>query len=145
MSDESDKGFKVQDRRRFTPEGSARDDAESPPPGAAAAASDAIQGGPRGPDPEQEPATVGAPRSAAPIDFTTFVFSLGSSALMHMGDAPDPDTGATGRNLPLAQETIDLLALLQAKTRGNLTPEEDRFLGALLYDLRMRFVAASGR
>ena len=138
------------DRRRFTEDGEPRPDVnESPVPagpapmGAARAAGDAVKTGPTGPDPEREPAPVNAPRRAAPIDFVTFVFSLGSSALMHLGDAPNPETGRLEKDLPLAQETIDLLAMLQAKTKGNLTPEEDRFLGGLLYDLRLRFIEAT--
>jgi hypothetical protein len=142
-------GFQVRDRRRFDASGEARPD-EAParpegtvPLGAARAAEDAVKSGPRGPDPEREPAPVNAPRTAAPIDFVTFVFSLGSSALMHLGDAPNPETGRLEKNLPLAQETIDLLAMLQGKTQGNLTPEEERFLGGLLYDLRLRFIEAA--
>lgn len=110
----------------------------SAPLGAAQAAAEAVQGGPKAP--ETAPG-----RQAPAIDFTTFVFSLGSSALMHMGDAPHPETGQVDKNLPLARETIDVLAMLQEKTRGNLTSEEDRFLGALLYDLRMRFIEAAKR
>ncbi|HWV39890.1 MAG TPA: DUF1844 domain-containing protein [Vulgatibacter sp.] len=144
MSDrEEEKGFVVTDRRRFTETGEARPEADAPPAGAASAARDAIEGGPKGPDPEVEPPPPGAARPPGRIDFTTFVFSLGSSALMHLGDAPHPETGEPARNLELARETIDLLAMLQEKTKGNLTPEEDRFLGALLYDLRVRFIEAA--
>ncbi len=120
-------------------------DATTPPPGAAQTAADALRGGPRGPNPEQEPQPAGTPGGARPIDFTTFIFSLGSSALMHMGDAPHPETGAVAKDLALAKESIDLLAMLQEKTKGNLTAEEDRFLGALLYDLRLRFIDAARR
>lgn len=145
---DEDPGFQVRDRRRFDASGEARQD-ETPAPGgsvpfgAARAAEDAVKSGPRGPDPEREPAPLNAPRAPAPIDFVTFVFSLGSSALMHLGDAPNPETGRFEKNLPLAQETIDLLAMLQGKTQGNLTPEEERFLGGLLYDLRLRFIEAA--
>lgn len=81
------------------------------------------------------------------IDFYTFVLSLGSSAFMYLGDVPNPETGeAMPSNLPLAKQTIDLLEMLQGKTRGNLTPEEEKFLENLLTDLRLRFVSkASGR
>jgi hypothetical protein len=142
VPDEQDRGFKVQDRRRFTQEGETRDEA---PAGAASAAREAVERGPSGPDPETEPTPVNAGPAQRRIDFTTFVFSLGSSALIHLGEAPNPDSGAVERSPELAQETIDLLAMLQEKTKGNLTQEEERFLGALLYDLRMRFVQASGR
>lgn len=116
---------------------------EPAPAGAAAAAREAVQQGPRGPDPAHSPAEVGAPASARTIDFTTFAFSLGSSAMMHLGVAPDPVSGERVKDLALAAETIDLLAMLQQKTRGNLTAEEDRFLSALLYDLRLKYVQAA--
>jgi len=75
------------------------------------------------------------------IDFYTFVLSLGSSAFVHLGDAPHPESGeAAPANLALAQQAIDILAMLREKTKGNLTPEEERFLGNLLTDLRFRFV-----
>ena len=76
-----------------------------------------------------------------PIDFYTFVLSLGSSAFVHLGDAPHPDTGeASPPNLPLAKQAIDILVMLREKTKGNLTAEEDRFLENLLTDLRFRYV-----
>jgi Domain of unknown function (DUF1844) len=80
------------------------------------------------------------------LDFTAFVLSLGSSALINLGEAPDPVTGKIQEpDFALAQQSIDLLALLQEKTRGNLTDDERRFLDTMLYDLRMRYVAASAR
>lgn len=83
-----------------------------------------------------------ADEKRAPIDFYTFVLSLGSSAFVHLGDAPDPETGTRlSPNLVLAQQTIDILALLEEKTRGNLTTEEAKFLENLLTDLRLRFVS----
>jgi Domain of unknown function (DUF1844) len=74
------------------------------------------------------------------IDFLTFVVSMSHSALLHLGDAPDPGTGLREQNLPLARQTIDILAVLQDKTRGNLTGDEERVLSQAIYDLRMRFV-----
>jgi hypothetical protein len=74
------------------------------------------------------------------IDFATFVLSLSHSALVHLGDAPDPSGGAVSANPLLARQTIDLLLLLQEKTTGNLTGEEERLLDQILYDLRMRYV-----
>ena len=77
------------------------------------------------------------------IDFCTFVLSLSHSALVHLGDAPDPGSGAAAPNALMAQQTIDLLALLADKTRGNLTGEEERLLEQTLFDLRMRYVEVS--
>lgn len=74
------------------------------------------------------------------IDFSTFVLSLSHSAFVHLGDAPSPDGQHREPNLVLAQQTIDMLALLAEKTKGNLTGDEERLLEQVLYELRMRFV-----
>ena len=82
-----------------------------------------------------------APTTPGPIDFYTFVLSLASSAFVYLGDAPHPETGAQIEpDFPLAQQTIDIVAMLKEKTKGNLTAEEERFMENLLADLRMRFV-----
>src|SRR5207237_3777940 len=81
------------------------------------------------------------------LDFNALVLSLGSSVIVHLGEAPDPTTGQK-REKPefaMAQQSIDLLAMLQEKTRGNLTPDEARFLDNMLYDLRMLYVQVSQR
>lgn len=77
------------------------------------------------------------------IDFATFVLSLSHSALMHLGEAPDPDTNQTNVDLPLAKQNIDILVLLEEKTKGNLSGDEERLLAQVLFDLRMRFVEKS--
>jgi hypothetical protein len=82
-------------------------------------------------------------RGPASIDFYTFCLSLGSSAFMHLGDAPHPESGEPTMNLPLAQQTIDILAMLQEKTKGNLTAEEESFLDNLIVDLKLRYVSKS--
>ncbi|MFW6011588.1 MAG: DUF1844 domain-containing protein [Desulfosalsimonas sp.] len=74
------------------------------------------------------------------INFTTFILSLNSSALVHLGQHADPTTGATEKNLPVAKQTIDVIAMLEEKTRGNLTDEEQRLLTNLLYELRLLYV-----
>jgi hypothetical protein len=78
-----------------------------------------------------------------PVDFGTFVLSLGSSALVHLGEIHHPETAEAKENLALARQVIDLLAMLEEKTRGNLTGEETRFLSDLLADLRLKFVEKS--
>ena len=79
------------------------------------------------------------------VDFSTFALSLATSALYHLGVVGDPEQGepAPEPNLPLARQTIDILEMLEKKTRGNLDEEETRLLDGLLYELRMRFVEAS--
>ena len=79
-------------------------------------------------------------RELPAVDFLNLVVSMSHSALLHLGDAPDPATGGVEKNLPLARQTIDLLAVLQEKTRGNLSGDEERVLSQAIYDLRMRFV-----
>jgi hypothetical protein len=74
------------------------------------------------------------------INFSTFIFSLNSSALMQLGIIDDPASGKKIKNLPLAKQTIDILGMLEEKTRGNLTEDEENMLKNILYDLRMVYV-----
>jgi hypothetical protein len=77
------------------------------------------------------------------LTFTAFVVSLASTAAIHFGDLADPQSGQkTAPNLDGAKQMIDILTLLEGKTKGNLTPEEQRVLEGVLYELRMRFVSA---
>jgi hypothetical protein len=80
-----------------------------------------------------------------PITFSTFVLSLSTSALLHLGERPDEAMGipleeAGELNLPACQQTIDILEMLRSKTRGNLDPEESQLLDRVLHELHMRFV-----
>jgi hypothetical protein len=93
-----------------------------------------------GHDENREPEEEDRPGDLPKIDFATFVVSLSHNALVHMGDALDPTGAPQQPNLELARQTIDLLGLLEQKTHGNLTGEEERILSATLYDLRLRFV-----
>lgn len=81
-----------------------------------------------------------ATRSLPPADFATLVLSLGSSAIMYLGE--DPQGNKTERNLPMAKHAIDLLSVLEDKTKGNLSGEEGHILESLLFDLRLRYVEA---
>jgi hypothetical protein len=82
----------------------------------------------------------------AELSFTAFVLSIASTAAIHLGDLPDPATGnKVDANLEGASQMIDILTLLEQKTRGNLTAEERQVLEQVLYELRMRFVEASGQ
>ena len=86
-------------------------------------------------------------KKAPTLDFNALVLSLGSSVIVHLGEAPDPTSGQK-RDQPdftMAQQSIDLLAMLQEKTRGNLTADEARFLDNMLFDLRMLYVQVSQR
>jgi hypothetical protein len=93
------------------------------------------------------PASASEPHPAAsqeapafPVTFSSFVISLGSSSLMLMGEQLDPHQAAMPVNLPQAKEIIDLLSVLEEKTKGNLTPEEQTVLRDMLYALRMKYV-----
>jgi hypothetical protein len=91
-----------------------------------------------------EPAPPAQPRMPQPpVDFTTFILSFASTALIQMGAAPDPETNKSDVDLELARQTIDLLGMLREKTRGNLSDEETRIFDAMLYDLRVQFVEFS--
>lgn len=137
MSDE-EKGFSVKDRRMFSggegekqekevkSEGSARkNETETPPRAEPAAEADADRL-------EDMP--------LPEVNFPTFILSLNASALMHLGAMEDPETGRPSKNLPMAKQTIDILSMLEEKTRGNLTKEEENMLKNILYDLRIAFV-----
>ena len=136
---DDEKGFTVTDRRHFAGTG------EDAPAGAEPAAA------PAEPPPAPEPAAAGAAPGAAKakraplpeIDFATFILSLGTSALYHLGEMPGPAEEAPAKNLPLAKQTIDILALLRDKTKGNLAEGEAQLLDSLLYDLRMKYVTAT--
>ncbi len=78
-----------------------------------------------------------------PVNFSTFVLSLNSSALVHLGELQIPGEKTETVNLNLARHSIDVLAMLEEKTAGNLTDDEAKLLKHVLYDLRMKFIAAS--
>jgi hypothetical protein len=78
------------------------------------------------------------------IDFSTFMMSLNASALVSLGVIADPVTGATAKNLPLGKQAVDIIAMLEEKTKGNLTPEEVKMLTGMLYDLRITYIKQSG-
>ena len=77
------------------------------------------------------------------VTFTAFVMSMNTSALFHLGEISDPASGEKQTDLVLAQHTIDTLAILEQKTKGNLTDDEQDLLKHVLYDLKMRYVRAA--
>ena len=131
------KGFTVQDRRRFSPAtGEARADAPEESRGAAQTAA-----APAGEQSAQEPG--GSEQQALPeIDFSTFVISLSTQALMHLGEIASPISGKVEVDVPVAKQMIDILGILRDKTRGNLNASEDRLMEDILFDLRMKYVEA---
>ena len=78
------------------------------------------------------------------INFINFLFSLSTSVLIQLGEIQDPVSEEIAKNLPLAKQTIDLIGMLKEKTKGNLTPDEEKMIENILYDLRIRYVKAVG-
>ncbi|MCP4370051.1 MAG: DUF1844 domain-containing protein [Deltaproteobacteria bacterium] len=78
------------------------------------------------------------------INFPTFIISLNASALVNLGAIEDPASGTKVKNLTLAKQTIDILSMLEEKTRGNLSEEEEKILKNILYDLRIIYVKEKG-
>ena len=94
--------------------------------------------------PENKEEKVKASKCVMPeVTFTSFVISMNTSALYHLGEMAEPETGKKNKDLVLAKHAIDTLCLLQKKTEGNLTTEEKSILDNVLYDLRIRYVKAN--
>lgn len=79
-------------------------------------------------------------RDQSKIDFSNFILSLNTSALIHLGDLPDPQTRERIYDIQSAKQTVDILELLKIKTEGNLDSEESKLLDDVIYDLRMKYV-----
>ncbi len=75
-----------------------------------------------------------------PIDFSTFIFSMSTAARSQLGEIANPETGKFEEHLPMAKQTIDILSMLQEKTKGNLTDAESKLLDDILYSLRCGYV-----
>jgi hypothetical protein len=128
------KGFTVQDRRRFSETGESREDTPETPPSAE-------------PKPQESPAESrtesGVRDEPLPeMNFSTFVISLSTQALLHLGEIASPVSGKVEVDVPLAKQMIDILGMLREKTRGNLNTGEDRLMEDILFDLRMKYVEA---
>lgn len=78
------------------------------------------------------------------LNFATFLMSLNASALVQLGCHPDPSTSETIKNLSIAKQTIDVIAMLAEKTKGNLTEDENRLLTNILYELRLLYIKETG-
>ena len=129
------KGFTVQDRRRFSPEtGEARETSEEPKGFTLSGASEASN--------ESQSTTPPVDESVPEINFSTFIISLSTQALMHLGEIPNPMSGKSETDVPVAKQMIDILGMLQEKTRGNLDAGEERLVEDILFDLRMKYVEA---
>ncbi len=121
-------GFTVKDKRAFDSQGKVNKESEK-----------AEKEEDKEKEIEKEKASAPLPE----ISFSSFLLSLSSSTLLHLGEIADPQSGGKKKDLALAKQSIDIISLLKDKTKGNLTQEEEKLLEHLLYDLRMRFVKAS--
>ncbi len=133
---EDEGGFTISDKRHFTSEGEVRNDTagqsaqETAPP---AADSGALPHEERPSDVEER------------IDFPSYILTYYTQGLVLLGEVPNPYTNKKEENLDAARHTIDILTLLQEKTRGNLDREEQQLLDSVLYELRMKFMAKTDR
>lgn len=128
---EKDGGFKVTDKRIFTSEGEIRSDVEDSEPKAVPAEPSPTGGSPSA---SQEPFQ---------MTFETLVMSLSSTAMVQLGVIADPINNQVAQNLPAAKQTIDILEILQQKTKGNLDNSESKLLDNILYELRMIYLELS--
>ena len=134
MDEPEDKGYTVEDRRFLHKSEEEKAKIKEEEAARQAGAADAEQA-------FKESTRAAAGEMPLPeVTFASFLISLSSSAFIHLGDIPDPTTGETKKDLPLAKQTIDLLGVLREKTRNNLQEDEEKLFDHLLYDLRMRFV-----
>lgn len=143
--EKKEKSFVVRDRRLFNESGQPR--AEATSTAEAAAATGNVETEEPSPEVKKQSQTEGKeepqPQEAEPVpevNFYNFILSLSSTAMYHFGDFSDPATRESQRNLAAAKQTIDLLSLLQEKTKGNLNPDEKNLLEGILYELRIRYV-----
>lgn len=126
------KGFVVKDKRALDEKGEMKEEKEE----AAAEVKEEEK--------KEEPKEEEARQAPLPeVNFNSLIFSLSSSALLHLGEIADPQTGEKRKDIALAKHTIDTIAMLKEKTEGNLNEEEEKFLESILTDLRWRYVRAA--
>jgi uncharacterized protein YjaG (DUF416 family) len=129
---EEEKGFVIKDRRSFDEKGDVKEKT-----GEEAEKEEKKE------ERKQQARKEQAQRTMLPeVNFSYFLISLSSSALLHLGEIADPQTGQKTKDLPIAKHTIDTIAMLKEKTKGNLTDEEQKALESILTDLRWRYVKA---
>ena len=137
---EEDLGFRVTDKRAFRADATPpQDSAPEEPAKAEKPLFNVVEDSPSEEKREPEPGT------GIRIDFPTYVLSYYSQGLVLLGEVPHPHTNKHEEDLEGAQHMVDILAMLQEKTKGNLTKEENQLLDSVLYELRMRFMAKTKR
>lgn len=139
MDEKEDKGFVVKDRRKVSLE----DSEVTEDRGAEPADEGGARSGGEAAESQSDQGVSGFQSPLPEVSFATFVFSLCSSALVHLGEVPEPESQRTLVDLTVAKQIIDTLGMLEEKTKGNLDQDEERLLKSMLYDLRVRYVQKS--
>jgi hypothetical protein len=135
---DSNSGFSVTDRRKFNSEGELREEPMEEESSAAEEKAEPAM------TKDEAPPEASTPEEEVPaLDFSSFILSLATTAMVHMGEVPDPATGQAQENHEAAKQMIDILSMLEKKTEGNLTEEETRLMAGILYELRMKFLSRS--
>ncbi len=140
MTEEKEsQGFKVTDRRPFREDGEAREEVkkEEQPKESSA--------GPTGFSGDSRPSSEAPPGTGARIDFPSYILSYYTQGLVLIGEVPNPYTNKKEEDLEGARHTVDILTMLEEKTKGNLSREEAQLLQGVLYELRMKFMAKTNR
>jgi hypothetical protein len=133
MSESDRDELKVTDKRRFSTEGESKAEQEAPKEEPA----------PEEPRKKEERGTAAEKQPPPPLDFNSLILSLANTALFQLGFIKPSEFEEAPKDLPAARQTIDIIALLEEKTRGNLTDQEQKIIKETLFQLRMAFVEAS--
>jgi len=132
MDEKEDKGFVIKDKRIFDESGEARGE-DLKKEAATGEKSENIS-------PEKDDRASTQEEYFPEVTFSSFVLSLSTTVMYHLGDFPDPTTKKAERNLAAAKQTIDMLSMLRNKTTGNLDTDEKQLLEGILYELMIRYV-----
>ena len=131
MSENEEKGFVFKDRRKIFSESD-----QEAAGGEKTTQEEKVQE-------KDQPKESPPPPPLPEVNFSTFIVSLSTEVLFHLGEFPHPVSGEKQKDLPMAKHVIDTLAMLKEKTQGNLSDEEQKLMEGMLYDLRMAFIRAS--
>ncbi len=129
-SDETTQEFKVVDKRRFDEDGKKNESTSE----------NVAKESPKSQEPKKEPVKEEAYQNAVELNFSSFIMSLATQTMMLLGEIPHPETNLTTVNIEAARQTIDILAILEEKTKGNLNDAEDKLVQEILASLRIAYV-----
>jgi hypothetical protein len=133
--EEEDQGFRVTDKRAF------RDDSGARSP----EAPESTLNEQKADKPESTGAAQSETPPSPPIDFPSYILSYYTQGLVLLGEVPNPYTNKKEEDIEAARHTIDILVMLEQKTKNNLRPDEEQLLETVLYELRMKFMAKTNK